>query len=102
MKRWQSSATCAARFKTREEFPYLLDARLLCGREHPTDDKGDSICSHESIPGGNRVESFETYRSYLFAIAYRQSRNCLTGADEARDFSQRFTKNQEDPEAGPR
>src|SRR5260370_27964366 len=54
------------------------------GKGHPPDDKGDSICSHESLPGGNRVESFETYRPYLFSIAYRM----LGGAMDAEDMVQ--------------
>src|SRR5258708_2634997 len=54
------------------------------GKGHRPDDKGDSICSHESLPGGSRVESFETYRPYLFSIAYRM----LGGAMDAEDMVQ--------------
>jgi len=39
------------------------------------------FCSYELTPGGNRVESFETYRSYLFSIAYRMLGSAMDAED---------------------
>ncbi len=49
--------------------------------EHPTDDKRGNICFFELTPGGNRVESFETYQPYLFSIAYRMLGSAMDAED---------------------
>src|SRR5258708_2746673 len=58
--------------------------------EHPTDDKRGNICFFELTPGGNRVESFETYQPYLFSIAYRMLGSAMDAEDMVQDTYIRY------------
>src|SRR6266487_6299178 len=79
--------------------PQTLHLRILSVRCSPIRClcwKGNSAGAIPFI-GGNRVESFETYRTYLFSIAYRMLGSAMDAEDMLHDTHLRYQPTPPEP-----